>query len=437
MRPGTSDIPAGQSEIGTSDFRHLLEGVVSADLCCSCGTCAGVCPQGIIQLHGDDCLPTITDEGKCEACGRCMRSCPGRHVPYAELLRRRPACGESSHLGPHIARFRAAAADGRLRERGASGGFVTSFLSFLLEQGEIDGVILAGADAREPWRSVGRVVTCAEDLLGCAGSRYTLVPANAVLSTAEGRCALVGLPCHVLGLRKLEQFDPSVSERIVLAVGLFCGVNLDPRATLHILHELGVTDRSQITGYCSRSSNYGSIRVALRDGRVLMYPNHDSYGFDVVRLAPLFQRARCSLCFDNVNELADVSVGDAAGEPRGQSCVVVRTSEAMGLVQSAEKASRISLSDVAPNMHRANVLKKKRRAFTLLEWTRQRRLPAVEVGFAYDLSRDYPWESDEHRDRMLLLRELARSEIGQRMFASLPRDDLSHEVGLTYVGWKG
>ena len=418
-------------------FSTLLDKVIRAGLCCSCGTCAGACPQGIIQLRGDACLPTVTDEGKCAACARCVRACPGRHIPYAELLRKRPTCGESSHFGPHLAKFRAAATDAALRIRGASGGFVTAFLSFLLERGEIDEAIVTGTDPTAPWRSTARIVSRPDELVKCAGSRYTLMPVNAVLSKATGRCALVGLPCHVLGLRKLEQLDPSISQRIVLVIGLFCGVNLDPRATLHILHELGVADPSQIAAYCARSADYGSVRVALRDGRTLRYPNHESYGFDVVRLAPFFQRTRCSLCFDNVNELADVSVGDAAGEPRKESCVVVRTTQALGLVEAAESAGRITLSHVAPDMHRANVLKKRRRAFTVREWMRERGLPTVELDFAYDLSCDYQWESEECRAEMLRLRELARSEAGQRMFASLPRDEFSYELGLNYVGWKG
>lgn len=436
MEQNTPDALAG-ADTNATNFRRLAESVIEADLCCSCGTCAGVCPQGAIRLEGDDCTPVLADNESCLQCGRCVRACPGRHIPYAELLRRRPTCGESSHFGPHLAKFRAASTDARLRGQAASGGFVTALLSFLLERGEIDQAIVTGPDPAAPWRSASRIVSRPDELVASAGSRYTLVPTNAALSKATGRCALVGLPCHVLGLRKLEQLDPSISQRIVLAIGLFCGVNLDPRATLHILHELGVADLSQIAAYCARSADYGSARVALRDGRTLRYPNHDSYGFDVVRLAPLFQRTRCSLCFDNVNELADVSVGDATGEPRKESCVLVRTTQALGLVEAAERAGRITLSDVEPDMHRANVLKKRRRAFTVREWMRERGLPTVELDFAYDLSCDYPWESGECRAEMLHLRELARSEAGRRMFASLARNECSYELGLSYVGWKG
>lgn len=418
-------------------FSTLLDKVVAADLCCSCGTCAGVCPQGIVRLDGDGLMPVLADKGDCSECGKCVRACPGRRVPYGELLRERPPGGEPSHFGPHVATFRAAAADDQVRARGASGGFVTAFLSFLLEQGEIDAAVVAGADPCAPWRSIAKVVTRPDELQASGGSRYTLVPTNAALSEARGRCALVGLPCHVLGLRKLERLDPSISQRIVLSIGLFCGVNLDPRATLHILHELGAADRSEVTSYCSRSANYEGARVELRDGRTLRYPDHDNYAFDVVRLAPLFHRTRCSLCFDNVNELADVSVGDATGRPHNESCVVVRTRQALGLVDAAEDAGRISLSDVAPDMHRDNVFKKRRRAFTLLECMRGRGLPTVELDFTYDLSRDYPWQDQTHRDDMLLLRDLARTEIGQRIFENLPRGEFSYELGQRYVGWKG
>jgi len=335
-----------------------------------------------------------------------------------------------------VAKFHAAATDECIRGRGASGGFVTAFLSFLLEDGTIDAAIVAGDDPREPWRSVARVVGEPSDLVNSAGSRYTLVPTNTALSDAPPRSALVGLPCHVLAFRKLEQIDPDLAARIVLVIGLFCGVNLDPRATEHMLSELGVADRSQIASYHSRSADYGGARVVLRDGSTLRYADHDSYGFDVVRLAPLFQRTRCALCFDNVNELADVSVGDAKGKPHNESCIIVRTNEALGLVRSAAAAGRLSLSDMPPDMHLENVVKKRRRAFAVLEWMRDRGLPTIEHDVPWD-PRDYSWRSERDKEEMLLLRELARSEIGRRMFTGLCRNELAYDLGMTYVGWKG
>lgn len=421
----------------TRGFRDLMADVITADLCCLCGTCAGVCPQGIIRLDGDECLPTVEDEEKCSACGRCVGACPGRAVPHAELLRARPPAAHSSHFGPHVAKFRAAATDGAVRDQAASGGFVTAFLSFLLERGEIDSAIVAGPDPRAPWRSIARAVSRPDEPATCAGSRYTLVPNNAGLAEARGRCALVGLPCHVLGLRKLEGLVPALRRRVVLPVGLFCGVNLDPRATLHILNEAGITDCAQVAGYCSRSAHYGGVRVKLRDGTVSKYPDHDHYGFDVVRLAPLFQRTRCSLCVDNANELADVSVGDAKRGARGESCVVVRTAEALEMIGSAERCGRLSLGTVAPDTHRGNVFKKRRRAFTLMEWMRDQGLPTVDMDLSYDLAREYPWESEQHRDEMLQLRALARSDVGRRLFAGLTRNELARDMGETYVGWKG
>ena len=132
-------------------FPILLDGIVGADLCCSCGTCAGACPQGIIRFAGDDCLPALTDPEACSECSRCAEVCPGRHVPYTELLQDRSASEEASHFGPHIAILRANATAPRLRERGASGGFVSALLSFLLDKGEIDAAIVAGADGFNRW----------------------------------------------------------------------------------------------------------------------------------------------------------------------------------------------------------------------------------------------------------------------------------------------
>ncbi|MFH0910094.1 MAG: Coenzyme F420 hydrogenase/dehydrogenase, beta subunit C-terminal domain, partial [Planctomycetota bacterium] len=178
------------------------------------------------------------------------------------------------------------------------------------------------------------------------------------------------------------------------------------------------------------------VRVGLRGGRILRYPDNDTYGFDVGRLAPLFHRTRCSLCFDLVNDLADVAVGDAPTAHAKESYVVIRTAEALRLVREAEEARHIRLSEAAPDEFRLAVLKKKRRAFTLLQWMRDKGLPSIETDFSYDLARDYPWSDDGLRRDMLLLRELARTEIGRRLFANLPRNVFARDVGLAFLGWK-
>ncbi|MDP6777125.1 MAG: Coenzyme F420 hydrogenase/dehydrogenase, beta subunit C-terminal domain [Candidatus Latescibacteria bacterium] len=417
-------------------FGNLKESVIDTDLCCLCGTCGAACPQGLIRCDGEDGVPSLLSPEACLDCGACSEVCPGRDVPYKHLLAQRPSGGDNApHFGPHLARLSAASTDAGIRAQGAAGGFVTALLSSLLESGEIVGAVVAGSDERQPWRSVGRVARRPEDLLSSACSRYSLVPVMEAMRDAEGPLALVGLPCHVLAFRKLEQWDPSVSARVPMVVGLFCGVNLDPRATVHMLHELGVEDRSQVTQYCSRSANYGGVRVQLRDGRTLRYPDNDGYAFDVVRLAPLYLRTRCALCFDNVNELADVSVGDDTGPERKRSCVVARTSRALELIERAEREGRIERRNLDPEMHRENVFKKRRRAWTVLEWMRKRRMPTVEPDFEIDPDA-YPWASEAHRQEMLALMQLSQTDIGRRVLQTLPRDSFAREVGLAYVGWR-
>ena len=63
--------------------------------------------------------------------------------------------------------------------------------------------------------------------------------------------------------------------------------------------------------------------------------------------------------------------------------------------------------------------------------------PLDRIDFDCDLSRDCPWEREEHLKEMLMLRQLARVELGRRMLAGLPRNGLWFDVGLACLGWRG
>ena len=72
------------------------------------------------------------------------------------------------------------------------------------------------------------------EVAGCRGSKYDVVAVNTLLRTVldePGRYVLVGLPCHIQGLRLAQRRSRRLRERVVLALGIFCGLTGEPRAT--------------------------------------------------------------------------------------------------------------------------------------------------------------------------------------------------------------
>ena len=49
------------------------------------------------------------------------------------------------------------------------GGVVSALLIELLEQGEIDGALVAKPSEREPWKGVAHLAQTPEDVIACAG----------------------------------------------------------------------------------------------------------------------------------------------------------------------------------------------------------------------------------------------------------------------------
>jgi len=48
--------------------------IINPDDCSACGICVDACPNGVIEIVGDNAEP-VNDEN-CDACATCMEECP-------------------------------------------------------------------------------------------------------------------------------------------------------------------------------------------------------------------------------------------------------------------------------------------------------------------------------------------------------------------------
>ncbi len=122
----------------------------------------------------------------------------------------------------------------------------------------------------------------------------------------EGHYVLVGLPCHIHGLRLAQGHSAMLRERVVLALGIFCGLTSAPRATAIAARQAGL-DPADLANVSYRGPGWpGEMRLVTRcgDGRRRRYPDY----FD--GLMGACTPSRCRLCADALAECADISVGD-------------------------------------------------------------------------------------------------------------------------------
>ena len=354
---------AGNGPVGLSS----VEEVYASGLCHGCGTCAGVCPVGAIEMGlndiGNELRPYLAQD-ECTSCGLCLEVCPGIGVDFGELNQEAFGCQpEDPLIGVARAAWVAHSSDKELRFNASSGGVVTELCAFLLEEKWADGVVVVDSPADAPLRPRPVIATSREELVAAAGSKYCPVAVNTILRelrSGDGRYALVGLPCHIHGLRKAMRRDERLRSRIRYSLGPFCGGTSNFLATEYYLSRKGIR-LHDVDAFRFRSKGWpGSISVTLKDGQERVYPKRfdvdgglylglqhmAAYGFRQ------FRPWRCITCCDHAAELADVSFCDPwlpsyiKQERVGRTFVLARSEKGEGIVEAAAAAGRLVADEV-------------------------------------------------------------------------------------------
>ena len=193
-------------------FKLLKEQVIDRGLCEGCGLCAGTC-KSIVMENGTPKLAgkCILDRGA-DHCGRCFDLCPQAHPEKVPAKVDKPLLITSLR-----------AKDKKFLEKATNGGFVPALLTFLLKEGDIEGVAAVVGEKYEP---TGLIVTEPDEMAKTGGTRYS--PSGVLTHLLEhqkkirGRMAVVALPCELRGVSRWEKtigID-------VLKIGLFCTNNM-------------------------------------------------------------------------------------------------------------------------------------------------------------------------------------------------------------------
>jgi len=331
-----------------------VERVVAAGLCMQCGTCAGVCSHDAVAMTwtlARGWLPRV-DATRCAGCGACREVCPGSGLDFGRDAWWRAAnegAPAPDYLGPWRGLWFGWASDEETRYRGASGGLATAILSGALADGLIDAAVVVRAAPGNALAMEPLVARSEAEIAGCRGSKYDMVALNVALREVlarPGRYAVVGLPCHIHGLRLAQRRDGRLRERVALTLGIFCGWSGEPRGTALAARRLGL-DPAELTAVRYRGPGWpGGLRLETRGGLVREQPYPDYDDATVLALTP----PRCRLCPDGTAELADLSVGDAwlerfEGTP-GVSDLIARTPAGEAMVERL--AGRLTLLPAGP-----------------------------------------------------------------------------------------
>lgn len=318
-------------------FHDLQKQVIDRGLCGKCGGCISFCSAG--RLHAlavsEDGVPYYADEDRCLKCGICYLICPLTKDLDAEVRRK---FGWAPPIGIYRTITSARTTDEVILRAATDGGVVTSLLLYMLERHLIQGAIVSRkttAFSREPL-----IATTREELINAAGSHFagsshleelggrytTYSPGISAIKALESRhlshLALVGTPCQIRTVRKMQCLGILPAHTINYTIGLFCMENFSFDASarkkledkLHI--DFAGVDKLNIKE---------DIIVSLSNGTAMHVPFEDMH--EVARPA-------CLACTDFANDYADLSVG-GLGSPDGYTTILIRTEKGRQLYNEA------------------------------------------------------------------------------------------------------
>jgi coenzyme F420 hydrogenase subunit beta len=298
-------------------FSNLEKDVLDAGICVSCGTCVAVCPVNVLEMEAGK--PKLV--GKCIECGLCYRNCPRAELDEDKLDKTVYGRGREDkerYTGIYRTVYAARTMSHDIQGRAQDGGVVTSLLTQFLNDGG-DGVIVAGLEEGKIWLPKPVVARSREEVLGAAGTKYTVSSTmlgvrKAVKDLGLKKLAVVGTPCQMRGLTLLTEGkykNKKYADAVALKVGLFCMETFSYDEMIKYLEEEGV-DPGKVT------------KFEIKNGR--FYALADSEELHKTKLGKVKKLVRpcCHVCDDFTSEYADISVGNV-GTPDGWSTVITRT----------------------------------------------------------------------------------------------------------------
>ena len=290
------------------EYDWALNKIVATDLCAKCGTCSVVCPNELINFQE---MPYISEDCLRKGNGMCMEVCPRMITGSYDVRNRLNSFEEYYYAKSDV--------------EGQSGGVITKLLQLLLDDGEIDGAIVVGANE---WKPVSMIVTASEGLIGggnTSKSKYAISSLQAIRKAGEmglKKIAVVGLPCQVAGLRNIQYHKfiskhgaergkngkPTTIPKIEYIFGLFCTEKFEYSELVDKVNSLDISMDDVVK--CDVKGKNFIISTA---------EEHFPIDLNEINASP-----GCLMCRDFDAELADISFGDK-GSPDGFSTIVVRT----------------------------------------------------------------------------------------------------------------
>ena len=340
--------------------------IVNKKRCCGCGVCASSCPiDGCISIKFDKNREYLAqvDHEKCINCGKCLKVCPDDYTYFDKIVKKLSQKNNdfisNELIGPYYKNYVGYVTQTKGRLQSASGGLLSELLIYLMKNSEIDGAAVAiPTDPSSGKLFECKIVRSVEEIKSSRGTKYYPIEYSKVLNEikgSEGRFAVVGTPCVINAIRKLEYINKDFRGKILYYLALVCGHNVSAAYTEflikknEILYEtvkkVKYRDKKGITN----ASNF-SLMIDSSQG-VTRFPFFNTdFGLSWYNL--MFSLNKCLYCPDFAGIFSDASFADAwlpeyIKDVRGTSIVIVRDQRVDNILKKMIDSKYIYLQSIS------------------------------------------------------------------------------------------
>lgn len=343
-----------------------LEEVVNGGFCVGCGGCALSTGTSMNLNEFGEYVPDLNSISNSDinSINKAKFVCPSLNPSFdedklSEIFFRGENPRKSQYIGDYQDIYGGFVKEGGYRERGTSGGFGSYIGAALYERGMIDGVIHVKEHKRESSTDAFfkyGVSTSLKDIQGGARTKYHVVELSEILSLLQGRPGtylLVGVPCMIKAVRRIQLQDDFFRDSIKYTVALICGHLKSINWTLSLAWGKGIKPNKATTfkyrtkgpGISARSY----VFTAYSETQEIMEDSGNVVGGKFNQGALMLEA--CNFCDDVVGETADVTVGDAwlpqfEVDSQGTNMLIVRNSEINEVLKQCVEENKVSLVDL-------------------------------------------------------------------------------------------
>jgi coenzyme F420 hydrogenase subunit beta len=330
-------------DIIPKSFEDLKKEVHDKGICGQCGGCVSFCSAAELKAieMSESGVPKYINEDNCLHCGICYLVCPQTWVLNEEL-------NEKYNYKTSIGNWRkitsSLATSKKIRERGTDGGVVTSILLYLLEHHFINGALVCKREG--PFNRTPFFANTKKELIEAAGSHYdlskqvvglehyeTFIPIitklKQVVASDMMDIAIVGTPCQIHSIRKMQELSILPAHIVKYALGLFCNLNFS----------FDDDARKKMEDKFEFSFNYVE-KMNIKEDLILNLKNHEKKHIEFQDLDE-FARPACLACRDFSNVYADISFG-GLGSQHGLTTSIIRTEIGKEIYNNALNENYIS-----------------------------------------------------------------------------------------------